>query len=116
MTRLIWAALHGMAHSFTELQKPLDHDRAVIHEGGGNALSSTQSPSPAPTSVKGHSGIQISIRIPSLPHRVKSDLAAFASRMDAQIASHYFSQKMALTQSDQTLTSHTWWTLLSGKS
>ena len=25
--------LHGMAHSFTELHKPLHHDRAVIHEG-----------------------------------------------------------------------------------
>lgn len=82
----------------------------------GNALPSTQSPSPAPTTMKGHSGIQIPIRIPSLPHHVKSYLAAFASRMDAQITSHYFSQKMALTQSDQTLTSHTWWTLLPGKS
>ena len=26
-------ALHGMAHSFTELCKPLRHDKAVIHEG-----------------------------------------------------------------------------------
>ena len=26
-------ALHGMAHSFTELHKPLHHDKAVIHEG-----------------------------------------------------------------------------------
>ena len=34
MTRLTWVALHGMAHSFTELQKPLDHDKAVIHEEG----------------------------------------------------------------------------------
>ena len=29
-----WVALHGMAHSFTELHKPLCHDKAVIHEGG----------------------------------------------------------------------------------
>ena len=28
-----WVAPHGMAHSFTELCKPLDHDKAVIHEG-----------------------------------------------------------------------------------
>ena len=26
-------ALHGMAHSFIELHKPLRHDKAVIHEG-----------------------------------------------------------------------------------
>ena len=26
-------ALDGMAHSFTELHKPLHHDKAVIHEG-----------------------------------------------------------------------------------
>ena len=28
-----WVALHGMAHSFTKLCKPLHHDKAVIHEG-----------------------------------------------------------------------------------
>ena len=28
-----WVALHGMAHSFVELHKPLCHDKAVIHEG-----------------------------------------------------------------------------------
>ena len=28
-----WVALHGMAHSVTELCKPLCHDKAVIHEG-----------------------------------------------------------------------------------
>ena len=33
MTCLSWVALHGMAHSFTELNKPLHHDKAVIHEG-----------------------------------------------------------------------------------
>ena len=32
MTRLSWVALHSMAHSFTELCKPLCHDKAVIHE------------------------------------------------------------------------------------
>jgi len=26
-------ALHGMAHSFTELHKALCHDKAMIHEG-----------------------------------------------------------------------------------
>ena len=29
-----WVALHGMAHSFIELQKPLCHDKAVIHKAG----------------------------------------------------------------------------------
>ena len=33
MTRPSWVALHGMAHSFIELRKPLRHDKAVIHEG-----------------------------------------------------------------------------------
>ena len=33
MTHLSWVALHGMAHSFIELQKPLFHDNTVIHEG-----------------------------------------------------------------------------------
>ena len=33
MTCPPWAALHGMAHSFTELSKPLCQDKAVIHEG-----------------------------------------------------------------------------------
>ena len=33
MTHLSWVALHGMVHSFTELYKPLHHDKAVIHEG-----------------------------------------------------------------------------------
>ena len=33
MTPLSWVALHGMAHSFTELHKHLHHDEAVIHEG-----------------------------------------------------------------------------------
>ena len=28
-----WVALHGMAHSFIELCKPLHHNKAVIHEG-----------------------------------------------------------------------------------
>ena len=31
---LSWVALHGMAHSFIELHKPLHQDKAVIHEGG----------------------------------------------------------------------------------
>ena len=33
MTSPSWVALHGMAHSFTELCKPLQHDEAVILEG-----------------------------------------------------------------------------------
>ena len=33
MTCLSWVALEGMAHSFIELCKPLNHDKAVIHEG-----------------------------------------------------------------------------------
>ena len=31
MTCLFWVTLHGMAHSFIELCKPLHHDKAVIH-------------------------------------------------------------------------------------
>ena len=31
--RRILVALHSMAHSFTELGKPLHPDKAVIHEG-----------------------------------------------------------------------------------
>ncbi|KAF7247156.1 Craniofacial development protein 2 [Varanus komodoensis] len=34
MTCPSWVALHGMAHSFIELHKPLRHNKAVIHEGG----------------------------------------------------------------------------------
>ena len=34
MTLPSWVALHGMAHSFNELCRPLCHDKAVIHEGG----------------------------------------------------------------------------------
>ena len=30
MTHLSWVTLRGMAHSFTELHKPLHHDKAVI--------------------------------------------------------------------------------------
>ena len=33
MTLLSWVALHSMAHSFTELCKPLHQDQAVINEG-----------------------------------------------------------------------------------
>ena len=32
MTRPSWVALHGMAHSFTELHKPNRHDKAMIHQ------------------------------------------------------------------------------------
>ena len=32
MTHLPWVSLHGMAHNFIELCKPLCHDKAVIHE------------------------------------------------------------------------------------
>ena len=31
-----WVALHGMAHSFIELCKPLHHDKAVIHARRSN--------------------------------------------------------------------------------
>ena len=37
MTHLSWVALHGMAHSFIELCKPLHHDKAVIR-GGENTV------------------------------------------------------------------------------
>ena len=33
MTCPSWVALHGIAHSFSELLKPLRHDKAAIHEG-----------------------------------------------------------------------------------
>ena len=33
MTHPSWVALHGMAHSFIELHKPLRHDKAMIYEG-----------------------------------------------------------------------------------
>ena len=33
MTHLSWVALHGIAHSFVELHRPLSHDKAVICEG-----------------------------------------------------------------------------------
>ena len=33
VTHPSWVALHGMAHGFTELHKPLLHDRAVVREG-----------------------------------------------------------------------------------
>ena len=36
MTLPSWVALHGMAPSFTELHKPFDHNKAVIHEGETN--------------------------------------------------------------------------------
>ena len=31
MTHLSWVALHDMAHSFSDLHKPLRHNEAVIH-------------------------------------------------------------------------------------
>ena len=33
MINLPWVALHGMAHGFIELYKPLCQEKAVIHEG-----------------------------------------------------------------------------------
>ena len=33
VTRPSWVALHGMAHSFIELHKPLLRDKTVIYEG-----------------------------------------------------------------------------------
>ena len=37
MTRLSWVGLYGMAYSCIELGKPLQHDKAVIHEGYTNS-------------------------------------------------------------------------------
>jgi len=34
MTCTAWISLHGMAHSFIELCKPLHHNKAVIYEEG----------------------------------------------------------------------------------
>ena len=34
-----WVTLHGMAHRFIELHKPLPHNKVVIHEGGNNLQS-----------------------------------------------------------------------------
>ena len=34
MTRPFWVALPGTVHSFIELCKPLQYDKAVIREGG----------------------------------------------------------------------------------
>ena len=34
MTGLSWVTLHGLADSFTELCKPLHHDKTMIYEGG----------------------------------------------------------------------------------
>ena len=34
-----WVALHGVAHSFIELRKPLHHNKAVIHEGNENSAA-----------------------------------------------------------------------------
>ena len=36
VTHQSWVALHGTAHSFIELPKPLHNYKAVIHEGGFN--------------------------------------------------------------------------------
>ena len=38
MTHPSWVALHGMAHSFIKLCKPLCYDKAVIHEGDVHTL------------------------------------------------------------------------------
>ena len=43
MACLSWAPLHSMAHSSTELRKPIHHDKAVIHEGTGCLDSITDS-------------------------------------------------------------------------
>ena len=37
MTRLSWVGLYGMAYSCIELCRPLQHDKAVIHEGYVNS-------------------------------------------------------------------------------
>ena len=38
MTCTAWISLHGMAHSFIELCKPLHHNKAVIYEEGSHIL------------------------------------------------------------------------------
>ena len=43
MTYQPWVALHGMAHSFIELCKPLHHNRAVNHEGDTHTHTHTHS-------------------------------------------------------------------------
>ena len=45
MTCSSWVALHGMAHSFTGLYKPVGHDKAVIYEGIKDSWESENSPS-----------------------------------------------------------------------
>ena len=35
----VLVALHGMAHSFMELHKPLRHERMLIHEGATSPYS-----------------------------------------------------------------------------
>ena len=42
VTCLSWVALHGMAHRFIELCKPLCHNKAVIHEEGIDLLQVRQ--------------------------------------------------------------------------
>ena len=43
MTCLSWVTLHGMAHRFSELCKPLCHNKTVIHEGDHSHLLTSKS-------------------------------------------------------------------------
>ena len=41
VTHLSWVTLHGMAHSFIELRRPLRYDKTVIHEGDSQICGSS---------------------------------------------------------------------------
>ena len=63
MTHLCWVALHGMAHSFIELRKPLRHDKAVIHEGVTTSIFLLPSTRPHRPS---HKLSEVSLMIPGV--------------------------------------------------
>ena len=51
MTCPSWVALHSTAHSFMELHKPLQHNKAVIHEGDSAIVLPGISPNELRTNV-----------------------------------------------------------------
>ena len=63
MTHTSWVALHGMAHSFIELRKPLRHDKAVIHEGVTTSIFLLPSTRPHRPS---HKLSEVSLTIPGV--------------------------------------------------
>ncbi|KAF7234791.1 Protein TESPA1 [Varanus komodoensis] len=52
MTCPSWVALHGIAHSFIELHKPLHHNKAVIHEGEDYVFFALKGPAAAEPALK----------------------------------------------------------------